>query len=96
MSGRRDESLVLDDLVQAATRLVEVAGSLPICRPFCPDFAVCEICSAERLTPNSARVVPDDGLCRHFSAGELGEQRHEVELVLEQHGVVGGDERQPS
>ena len=29
MSGRRDESLVLDDLVQAATRLIAVAGSLP-------------------------------------------------------------------
>lgn len=29
MSGRRDESLVLDDLVQSATRLVAVAGSLP-------------------------------------------------------------------
>lgn len=29
MSGRRDESLVLDDLVRAATRLIEVAGSLP-------------------------------------------------------------------
>jgi uncharacterized protein with HEPN domain len=29
MSGRRDDSLVLDDLLQAATRLVAVAGSLP-------------------------------------------------------------------
>ena len=41
-------------------------------------------------------VVPDDRLGGHSSAGELGEERLEVELVLEQHGVVGRDERDAS
>lgn len=67
MSGRRDESLVLDDVIQAATRLVAIAGSLPAGalggNPDVDEVVLWNLTllgeASKRLSPTTRRRFPD-------------------------------------
>ena len=67
MSGRRDDSLVLDDLVQAATRLVQVAGSRPAgylgSDPDIDEVVLWNLTllgeASKRLSPETRKLFPD-------------------------------------
>ena len=99
MSGRRDESLVLDDLVRSASRLIDVVGPLPPGRlgsdPDLDEVVLWNLAvlgeASKRLLPATRGRLPDMPWAEFARTRDLVVHHYEGILwpLVEQ--IAGGD-----